>query len=253
MRKTMIGLAMALLALTVPASAQTPPEGGYTGPLFPAGEPAVAGGEIGKGGAILTVPVRFSFTGVLEAPVTPVGWFVKDEPLPAGQPMFAMIYGRMWRPDADAVVVWCTHRKAPSKSEPNRWKTICLPKTQVGTYLWTEPFTLLPFRLSSDRSDNSVRPPTVKAGPADFGVPMIFSYRLLEFDAKDADINLYLSVDGYETWIGQTNLPRQADGSVVMPILGGAVRLVPTGKKTARAEVIAPLSASSPNLLLPVR
>ena len=249
MRAFLIRMAAAvLLVCSGPAVAQTPPAGGYTGPLFPNGEAVVNTGEIGKTDPIVSIPVRYSFTGVLEEPVRNIALLSGTEPLPAGQPMFAVI---MANQRGETVRFWCTHRLRPLKNMPKARTTICLPQLPNGAYLWTIEGSLLPSYLTLNRS-NGASPPKVKLGPADFGSQMTLSYRLVEFDAKDVDIDLYLSIDGYETGVGQIHLTRQPDGSALLPLMGGVIRLTQDGKdrKSARAEVLAPLSATSPNVMV---
>jgi hypothetical protein len=88
----------------------------------------------------------------------------------------------------------------------------------------------------------------VEEKPVDIAGPMTLSYRFVEWDEQDADVEVHLEARGERSQIGGISLKRQPDGTATLETLGGTLRLSPNGgdRRSARVEVVTPPQEGAP-------
>lgn len=246
MRSVLVGLSLLLaLGAAAPASAQVAPDGSM-GALTVTGPAVVADGEVGKGEDLVRFPVAFNRTGKLTTPLNASPKTGRIPKLEAGQPMYGLRFmGPPTFSGPKELLVWCTFRPDVTKPIRPGMEFICLPNG-----MWQDVFRPFPRELKANRGQLYVGPPQVELGPVDFGSPLTASFRLREFDAKDVDIDLMLKIGEETYFVTQYHVRKRTDGSVVLNVLGGQIRLtqVGTDRKRARVEVLSPLTGTAPEL-----
>jgi hypothetical protein len=173
-------------------------------------------------------------------------------PLPVGQPMFGLVMSqaRAFGNPADVQIVWCTLRFSPfQKTRPDRWASICLPKSG-RVHVWLESPILAPSSLTLGNSRSPATEPKVEPGPAAFDPPLTLSYRFVQFGGKNAIVDIYLKIGRQDEQLRRVKLDLDPDGSALLHVMQGQLRLRPVpGDRTAvKVEIAEPLQPGSSNL-----
>jgi hypothetical protein len=208
--------------------------------------PMVRTGPVRGGDLIAALPVRYKRVGYLEAPL------MRDLPfsprravLPAGAPVFATRFatGDLLYRTVDA---WCG--VAPEQSRPTGFCLLEMGGPQVAE----APRIGSPYMPRMIESWFATARVAVREdAAAQSAMPMMeMTYVFTEFDTRDADVMTGVRIAGGAV-VPNYNLsvPREADGSTVFRIGGGALRLRPGATRhDAIVEQIAPVTAYNPNV-----
>ncbi|NGM51720.1 hypothetical protein G5B46_19075 [Caulobacter sp. 602-2] len=257
MASWIIGGALALL-LSSPQETLTPaprPTGGEAvhalkadGPLTvrPAGRAAV-------GDALVALPVRLAFTGVLSQDVLRDGRVA----LPAGtrvigvrQSFSSVATTREQRRlgqigqvhHGGNQTIWCAATSAPSKDA-----AACLPFVN-GVVRWVEasPPHYPIIRRFTPKAPLA-GPVLVEPGPIEGLAPLRFTIAFAGWTPEGAAIDLKVESDGRPPATRRRTLARGPDGAATLEALGGRLRLIPVAAdaNVADIEIVIPPSATA--------
>lgn len=211
-------------------------------PLRQAGTPQLAAlGRVARGETILSVPVRYGMTGVLQNEVTSSGLFSTTR-LPVGRP----VYGIPMMGPAGPDVIWCAPELQRRRDGTRHWEATCLPRDGGGsTHMVDALSPLLATHLYYQQTERFASDPSVERREIDvLGTPLTLSYRFVELDDDDADIDVVLTASGIETVIGQVHPSRKDGGEVEFETLGGAIRITraPDDRRVGLLELVRPFT-----------
>jgi hypothetical protein len=202
--------------------------------------PQLASGNLAAGSTILSVPAVHNITGTLRSAVAAKGMFAMTKPLPAGSPVFAL---PMDGPNG-LDLVWCAPKLNP---DAKHWSAVCLPR--VGfSFLWVpESRGLMPLSLNWD--DDSVRDTNdavIDEGPVDLP-PLMIRYVFGGWTDQNW-LKLTVTIDwgeGPQT-LRDIALQPDAQGRVMLKVMGGQVALTPSGQGMVAVEQVAPIRPDGP-------
>lgn len=228
---------------------------GAVSPFGPAGAATVSSSsDIRRGDVIIAVPVAPRRVGRLENDLVQRGnLFSRDRVvLPAGAPVFyttfryQLISGYgvvLQQRDYDA---WCGVVREGRRERERGYCALQAPGfNDVGVVNAGSPY--MPGQLAGPHPGSPV---TVREDPSALAeFPRLeMTYTFVEFDETDADVRRGVRVDGGA--VQETNnvsLRREPDGSSVLSVAGGEIRLLRTdSRREARIEVTTPPSAYDP-------
>lgn len=231
-----------------PAQAAAPPEPKVSGKPKQwtrlAGAPVVAQGELRVGEPILTLPVAHLYTGRLAAePDRFAGVFSGIRVIPAGSPVYALPLG--------GELSWCAPRKRTGKDGSTRWDADCFVPHVIYPGLYSYASGTGNGLLVGQAKPNggAIYTPPIRQEPVDFGEYPKLYYRFNGWDKKSASLRIDAG-NHIGRPIDYVRASRGPDGSAILKVLDGELRLVPAGKggKSVIVEVIRPPSgqAASP-------
>ncbi|MDP3746064.1 MAG: hypothetical protein Q8Q88_03345 [Phenylobacterium sp.] len=201
------------------------------------GEPTVVTGLVAAGQPIVTVPVAHVVTGHLtSSPDRYGGWMSGLRIFEPGPVYGVQLEGRL---------AWCLPKRHASKRGGFTWSADCFVRHpfRPDLYMHGHGEGGL-YVVRALRSEGTVYPPRVKEGPVDFGAPLRLAYVLDHWTKREARIRVEVMSEGAPSVIWRTSAFPDPDGSAVLKVLDGEVRLTPDGgdPKSARIEVIRPPS-----------
>lgn len=209
-----------------------------------AAEPVVSATEVRAGEALLTFQVAHLYTGHLVAePDRVAGALSGVRIIPAGSPVYGL--------PLNGEFSWCAPRKVALKGG-SRWDADCFVPHWLYPGLYSHGSSTGQGLLVASARGNggAIRTPVVRTGPVDFGEYPSLYYRFGGWEKRSVRIKLDAGGNRHTKPIDYIWAPREPDGSAVLKVLDGELRLVPAGEglKSVRIEVIRPPSrqASSP-------
>lgn len=190
-------------------------------PLVATGTATVTAGRFNDRAAFATLDVSYGATGRLLNEVRQTSGWMRDDPLPVGTPLYGVPMGQL---TGNSQMIWCAPRR-----EDEEWDTVCFP-TMGQTTFWLEPsrtFYVSSLRFPTDTP--SASPPEVERVELDLGYVLQLEVYLLEWDRRDADVQVRLcgqsdTVRACDR-MREINATRRSDGSADVIVFGHRLRL----------------------------
>lgn len=203
--------------------------------------PIARTGAAERGALIAALPVRYKRVGYLQGDLVLDTLFTRARVV---LPRYARVYatrflmGEGYR--VERVEAWCG--VAPEAGRPTGF---CLLDMESGPQVAETPRVTSPYmprELGNWHSTEAVE--VLEDARAQADLPTLeLTYVFTEFDAHDVDVMTGVRVDGGEIVDNYNlSLPRAADGSALLRVGGGALRIRPgADRRSALVEQVAPL------------
>lgn len=172
-------------------------------------------GSFSEDKAVLSVPVVHGKTGKLANDVKERGLFASGV-LPAGTPLYAISMSPGLSPLL-SVNVWCAPRIDDADSRASRLRTVCLPRSGLGS-LWIEnKGDFLVQGMSGSTSSDAATLPEIDETPTDLKIPMTLALVFEELKQQTAVFSLVLQGNASERQIlSRLEFPLEDDGSLTV-------------------------------------
>lgn len=206
------------------------------------GPATVVDGVVGEDGVLASVPVVHAVTGHMRVAPERVGGVFSGLPAMHAGPVYAVqLEGKM---------IWCAPRRSVNKKGEPYWSSDCFVPHLISSSLYQHGVAtgLYVTRLPVQMGGGVVRAPQIREQPVDFGTPLRLAYVLGKLSKRHASIRLEVQAEGAPAVVWNTGAFWGADGSAVLKVLDGEVRLIREGADAVRVETIRPpsLAAESP-------
>lgn len=203
------------------------------------GDSQFASGPVAKDAMLFSIPVRHMRAGVLTNEVRGNRGPGRPTVVAAGTPVYAVALNSSRGPQR----VWCTP-KTPAEVEDDKRGATCLVgaggnEVRIADGLGKLLATGVDFRGFGA----PVAAPMIDERLVDFGVPMMLGLQFEGWRGSRLEANLVFKAGDETARIRELSFERAADGSVLLDVVGGRVRVAPTAGGGAEVTV---LSAPAP-------